>query len=92
MNKELNEKEFECSHKGCNKGFTTRFSLRRHMVSHKGERKFQCKMCGKFFLLAQYLKEHEYIHTGANPYKCKYAGCDKAFKQAGKLSQHKKMH
>jgi uncharacterized Zn-finger protein len=38
------------------------------------------------------LKEHTYIHTGQKPFKCPYEGCTKAFRQAGKLSMHKKFH
>jgi uncharacterized Zn-finger protein len=49
-------------------------------------------ICFKKFALAQYLKEHTYIHTGQKPFKCPYEGCTKAFRQAGKLSMHKKFH
>jgi uncharacterized Zn-finger protein len=38
------------------------------------------------------LKEHTYIHTGQKPFRCPYEGCTKAFRQAGKLSMHKKLH
>lgn len=38
------------------------------------------------------MKEHTYIHTGQKPFKCPYEGCTKAFRQAGKLSMHKKFH
>lgn len=51
-----------------------------------------CVICFKKFALGQYLKEHTYIHTGQKPFKCPYEGCTKAFRQAGKLSMHKKIH
>ena len=83
-------KPHSCTHEGCDKAFTTRFSLRRHLVSHLPAKQFQCKLCFKKFTLGQYLREHMYIHTGQKPYVCKYPGCGKSFRQAGKLSQHKK--
>ena len=42
--------------------------------------------------MAQYLKEHTYIHTQQKPFKCDFEGCTRAFRQAGKLSMHKKVH
>lgn len=51
-----------------------------------------CVLCFKTFTLAQYLKEHTYIHTQQKPFKCDYEGCNRAFRQAGKLSMHKKIH
>lgn len=76
----------------CDKAFTTRFSLRRHESTHTPSKQHKCLRCGKTFALGQYLKEHMYIHTGQKPFKCPYEGCTKAFRQAGKLSLHKKLH
>ena len=76
----------------CEKTFTTRFSLRRHESTHTPSKQHKCLRCGKTFALGQYLKEHMYIHTGQKPFKCPFEGCTKAFRQAGKLSLHKKLH
>jgi len=49
-------------------------------------------ICFKSFSLSQYLKEHMFIHTGQKPFECDFPGCTRAFRQAGKLSLHKKTH
>ena len=89
---ENGSKTFRCDYANCTKVFTTRFSLRRHYLTHLGIKEHQCQFCGKRFSLAQYLKEHIYIHTGEKPFMCRYPGCGKRFRQAGKLSIHKKLH
>ena len=32
------------------------------------------------------------IHLAQKPYKCPFRGCNKSFRQAGKLSLHKRSH
>ena len=86
------KRPFLCKKAGCNKSYTTRFSLRRHLTSHQEVKQHVCVLCFKSFTLAQYLKEHTYIHTGQKPFQCDFPGCDKAFRQAGKLSLHRKFH
>eukprot|EP00357_Protocruzia_adherens_P033665 CAMPEP_0114984026 /NCGR_PEP_ID=MMETSP0216-20121206/7039_1 /TAXON_ID=223996 /ORGANISM="Protocruzia adherens, Strain Boccale" /LENGTH=317 /DNA_ID=CAMNT_0002346099 /DNA_START=156 /DNA_END=1109 /DNA_ORIENTATION=+ len=82
----------KCSHEGCGKTFKSKYSLKRHMLSHLDVKKYQCEYCAKRFVLKQYLKEHTYIHTGEKPYACPFEGCGKSFRQACKLSLHKKNH
>lgn len=86
------KRPFFCKRPGCTKSYTTRFSLRRHMTSHQSVKQHVCVLCFKSFTLAQYLKEHTYIHTGQKPFQCDYPGCDRSFRQAGKLSMHRKFH
>ena len=86
------KRPYLCSHAECGKSYTTRFSLRRHMASHSTVKEHVCVLCFKTFTLAQYLKEHMYIHTQQKPFKCDFEGCNRAFRQAGKLSMHKKIH
>jgi len=86
------KRPYECKVVGCDKSYTTRFSLRRHIASHSAIKQHVCVLCFKTFTLAQYLKEHTYIHTQQKPFKCDFSGCTRAFRQAGKLSMHKKVH
>ena len=86
------KRPYQCKVANCDKSYTTRFSLRRHIASHSAIKQHVCVLCFKTFTLAQYLKEHTYIHTQQKPFKCDFNGCQRAFRQAGKLSMHKKIH
>mmetsp|Transcript_63919 Transcript_63919/g.73314 ORF Transcript_63919/g.73314 Transcript_63919/m.73314 type:complete len:305 (-) Transcript_63919:242-1156(-) len=86
------ERQVPCQHPGCGKMFKSRYTLRRHMLTHQEVKKHKCTFCDKRFALKQYLKEHLNIHTGETPFQCTHPGCGKRFKQAGKLSMHKKVH
>jgi uncharacterized Zn-finger protein len=83
---------FKCTSVDCHKEYTNKYSLWRHLATHKTDRKFICDHCGRRFALAQYLKDHINVHTGERPYVCKIEGCHEAFSQAGKLSQHARLH
>ena len=85
-------REYQCDYGNCTKKYRTRFSLKRHYLSHLGIKQHQCPHCEKRFRLVQYLNEHIYTHTGERPFVCNYPGCNKRFRQAGKLSIHKKQH
>lgn len=84
-------KIFVCKHPRCPKTYATHFGLQRHLASHQ-PKSYRCKECPKSFSLAQYLKEHSYIHTGELPFVCDHPSCDAKFKQAGRLSFHRKLH
>jgi len=83
---------FTCKHPGCDKKFRTKFSMKRHAYVHTQDKKYACKYCDKRFSLPQYLKEHTFTHTQDKPYVCGVAGCEKRFRQAGKLSLHRRTH
>ncbi len=86
------EEVYTCRYEGCKRIYKSKFSLKRHYLSHMGVRNHKCPYCSKGFSLAQYLREHIHIHTGAKPFVCPYPGCGKQFRQAGKLSIHRKEH
>jgi len=66
--------------------------MTRHTLIHTKDKQYACTYCNKTFSLIQYLKEHTYTHTKDRPYMCGVAGCKKQFRQAGKLSIHRRTH
>ena len=74
----------------CGKQFMKEVSLKRHELTHTGERPHQCGECGKTFLTANELRLHTRYHTGERPYKCD--ACGKAFIQSGYLKSHMRIH
>ncbi|XP_071140550.1 zinc finger and SCAN domain-containing protein 2-like isoform X1 [Mytilus edulis] len=81
-------KETTCEE--CGRTFATKFVLRRHMMSHTGERTHACPTCGKGFIGKQNMMVHLRVHTGEKPYKCSY--CGQQFSQYGTLYRHRKRH
>ena len=72
--------------------FSNFYSLKRHLVTHKSTKDYVCEICHRRFALPNYLKDHLNVHSGAKPYVCKYPGCGLKFRQASKLSIHKREH
>ncbi|KFM76536.1 Protein suppressor of hairy wing, partial [Stegodyphus mimosarum] len=70
----------------CNKPFTQKGNLNRHLKFHTGARPFVCRVCNRGFTLKQNLERHFRVHTGHRPYECKY--CGKRFKQDTTLRSH----
>jgi uncharacterized Zn-finger protein len=80
----------KCDFRDCEKLFSTKYSLKRHIMKHSNKKRHICKHCQKGFTLPQYLEEHEYTHTGEKPFVCGVGECIEVFRQRGKLSIHRK--
>ena len=80
-----------CMMNDCEKSYTTKFNLKRHVeIRHLKQKAHQCEFCSRKFVSPQNLKEHTFTHTGEKPYKCE--SCGEYFRQVSQLSLHKRNH
>ncbi|KAM4605634.1 uncharacterized protein ACJ7VT_017835 isoform 2-T2 [Polymixia lowei] len=74
----------------CNRKFSSRLTLRRHMGIHKGEKPYVCPHCPYSTRLKASLVQHLRIHTGEKPFRCPecpYASIDRS-----SLRRHSRTH
>ena len=72
----------------CKKRFKKSNHLVVHMLTHTGERPYQCPYCPLACITQSNLNAHMIIHTGERPHKCKE--CSKTFLRANLLTRHMK--
>ncbi|XP_011647293.1 zinc finger protein Xfin-like [Pogonomyrmex barbatus] len=77
----------ECTE--CNKQYTSRKGLLRHIQVHEGK-KYLCDICPKKFYRREHLKIHVAKHNMVKPYKC--TRCTKRFIKEEQLNNHLPKH
>ncbi|XP_024889851.1 zinc finger protein 91-like [Temnothorax curvispinosus] len=77
----------ECTE--CNKQYTSRKGLLRHIQVHEGK-KYLCDICPKKFYRREHLKIHVAKHNMIKPYKC--TRCTKRFIKEEQLNNHLPKH
>ncbi|XP_035650947.1 uncharacterized protein LOC118399186 [Oncorhynchus keta] len=85
----LNGRKFlRCS--TCFKYFFSKATLKLHLQTHSGVRRFTCKVCGKMFSTFSSFNAHEKTHWPVKPYACSV--CGKGFVLLRELKTHSHMH
>ena len=74
----------------CPKAFRWPSYLRKHAVTHTGEKPFKCRECPRAFRRPSYLKKHSVTHTGIKPFTCRE--CPRAFRRPSDLEKHAVTH
>ncbi|XP_055540268.1 zinc finger protein 345-like [Wyeomyia smithii] len=76
----------------CDKTFTAKPSLERHMLLHTNAKPYSCDQCGATFRrLLDYRHHKSIVHDGVNPHVC--SECNQEFKNYQQLYVHKqKIH
>ncbi|KAL2097236.1 hypothetical protein ACEWY4_006443 [Coilia grayii] len=81
-------KEFCCTL--CDRKFSTKMTMRRHMGIHQGDKPFECPQCDYSTRLKASLKQHLRVHTGEKPFKC--TQCSYASIDRSSLLRHSRTH
>ncbi|XP_052260368.1 protein krueppel-like isoform X5 [Dreissena polymorpha] len=77
-----------CHH--CPKTFNTTFDLNCHILTHTGEKPFDCSVCHKQFNRKTDFRRHMLVHTGEKPFECSV--CHKQFTRKSILKDHMLLH
>ena len=77
---------FKCDQ--CNKQFSVKQALTKHLRTHTAKKIFQCSECNECFAFKEYLTRHKWKHT--DRFKCEE--CGKTFIGNSHLKNHFKIH
>jgi len=82
------QKPYGCSL--CNKSFSRKRDVKRHMRVHNGEKLYSCSQCSKSFAHSSKLQVHLRVHSGEKPYSC--SQCSKSFARSSAFKVHLRIH
>ncbi|XP_078538249.1 zinc finger protein 425-like isoform X2 [Lissotriton helveticus] len=87
-NLQHNMRMFSCTQ--CNKSYSLKGELIRHMITHSGVRPYPCTECEKSFFQMPHLIRHQTTHSGEKPFVCTF--CHKRFNRKDYLNAHRRIH
>ncbi|KAK6466862.1 zinc finger protein 740-like isoform X1 [Huso huso] len=81
------QKNFICDH--CYGAFRSSYHLKRHILTHTGEKPFACDVCDMRFIQRYHLDRHKRVHSGEKPYQCDR--CQQNFSRTDRLLRHRRL-
>ncbi|PAA94099.1 hypothetical protein BOX15_Mlig030724g1, partial [Macrostomum lignano] len=81
------ERSFGCQQ--CGQMFYTASQMREHCRSVHSDSSHRCEQCGKQFNTKLRLRQHMDTHNPTKPHVCDMPGCERAFRTAKYLKNHK---
>ena len=76
----------------CDKAFSSKPSLDKHMHVHTNPMAFVCEECGQGFPFKSRMLQHKITHSVEAHFLCKHGTCGKSFKNTGDVTHQQKSH